>query len=368
MISKMVTAAPDETVNQVISKMDRFGIKEIPVIENGELIGMVTYYDLLDFVRLDPNEKVVGLMTMPPTVVPDAPLENVARLMLKSGVEGIPVVEKGKAKGIVSDFDLVKEFSKDERIKGLKVLDVMNTDVPLIKKDEMVSAARRIMRYQRLDRLPIVDDNGKLLGMIRSLDILKMFFSRPKESIGRKDNIGDEITPLNMPVGGVMKPVADPLSMEDSVPAALDKLVKLELKGAPVVNKEDKVVGMFMRWAILDKIVERKFDEGVWLNFSGFQPSLDSIDVIKNYVSSDVKRIKRLATDLRGINVHIKTIHGATPEKWNYEMGVKLDRVGKIGEAVEITGFNLMYVLDEALKKIEKQLEKKYKGRKGKTY
>jgi CBS domain-containing protein len=368
----MITANQDDAIKNVVAKMDQNNIKEIPIVENKILKGMITYYDILDFVKADPNEKTSSLMIKPPTVNADTHIDEIITLMLQSGMEAIPVIEKGELIGLISDYDIVINMLNEPKIKKLKVRDVMDETTKLLKADDSMSEARRLMRYHKWPKLPIVDLNGKLLGMISSTEILKTFYKMPRERVGSMAKVGGSVNPLMMPVSEFMITDIPRVSLNESVPDVIKKLIEKKLKGAPVVDDEGKVIGMFERWNILDKLIERRFNEGVWLNFSGFPLSIDTIEILKNYLSADIKKMKTICPEMLSIDVHIKKLHGATPEKWNYEVNVHLVKKSGKGEIVTNKepwyGYNLMFTLQDAFNKLINQLEHKYVERDGKHY
>jgi len=227
------------------------------------------------------------------------------------------------------------------------------------------------MRYHRWHKLPIVDSNNKLMGMITSMDILTAFYKNPKERIGSTDSTANKTNPLMLPVSGFMKTNIPELSMEDNVSDVLKKLLNKRLKGAPIVDKSKRVIGMFERWSVLDQLIEKKYKDGVWLNFSGFPLKVETVDLVKDYLSADVKKMKRLCPKLESIDTHIKKLHGATPEKWNYEIKVKLKKSAGKAETVSGKeawyGYNLMFTIKDAFNKLISQLEKKSEKQKNKN-
>ena len=185
--------------------------------------------------------------------------------------------------------------------------------------------------------------------------------------MGREDRSGISVNPLMMPVKALMRTNIPEIYPKDGVHIALKKIFDAQLKGAPVIDSNRKVIGLFERWRVLDKIVERKFKEGVWLNFSGFPLSVETIELIKEYLSSDIRKMKMICKDLKSIDIHIKKLHGATPEKWNYEVHVHLRKKAGKGEIVTSRepwyGYNLMFTLQDAFSRLLAQLEKKCKKR-----
>ena len=365
MSKNVVTLSPDETIQKVTHTMEKYDVKEIPLVDDKQkMVGLVTYYDILDFIRADPNEKVSGLKFMPPTVEPGTPIEEIASLMLQTAVEAIPVVEKNRIIGIVSDYDILNAMKNDPRLKKLKVKDIMEEEVNLLSKEDTISGARRIMRFKNWDRLPVVDEKGKNLGLVISYDIIKTFLSKPKERMGwGPKGMGNQENPFLMQVSSIMRKHVPEIYFNEDITSAMKKLLDNRLKGAQVLDGENKVVGMVFRKNILDRLVEKKFKDGVWLLFSGFPLKLDTIEALKAYLASEIRTLKRLVPDLASIDVHIKKLHGATEDKWNYEIDVSLTKMSGNKELVTNQkaqyGYNLMFTLQEALDRLIKQLERK---------
>lgn len=365
MTTKVWTLSPKDPIKKAINMMDKYGIKEIPILDSKKFVGMITYYDILDFVRLNPDEKISSLMIKPPTVGPDESIDKVISLMMQSGVEAVPVLKDNRIEGLISDYDILSNYVDSSKIKGLKIRGVMQEAVNLLKSDDSISQARRIMRFNKIQKIPIVDSDGRLVGIINSLSILKTFYEAPKKGLREGDRAGNSTNPLMMPISNIMVTNLPEVHPEDSVRSTLKEILHKNMKGIPVTDKEGRVIGVFERWDILDKLVERKFREGVWMNFSGFLLPLETVNMLKDYLQSNIKKMKMLCPDLKSINIHIKKLHGATPKKWNYEINVHLIKKSGKKEVVSNKntwyGYNLMFTLQDAFNKLIYLLERKYR-------
>jgi IMP dehydrogenase len=110
-----------------------------------------------------------GMITDPVTIGPDAQLKEVFKLMSKFSISGVPVVEGSKLVGIITNRDIRFEY-KDE----IKVKDIM-TKCPLVtaKQGTSLDEAKLILQKNKIEKLPIVDDDYNLKGMITFKDIKK---------------------------------------------------------------------------------------------------------------------------------------------------------------------------------------------------
>ncbi|HSM02916.1 MAG TPA: CBS domain-containing protein [Acidimicrobiia bacterium] len=152
--------------------------------------------------------KVRDLMTTDPiTTTPDAPLKEAARMMVRDKVSGLPVLDDGKLVGIVTEGDFLRqEANRDQpyRLSLLEALfgeggaepavetvgEVMTEPVITITADATISEAARVMSHRKVKRLPVVDDDGDLIGVISRADVVNAF-TKPDEVI--EDEVREDI-------------------------------------------------------------------------------------------------------------------------------------------------------------------------------
>jgi len=100
------------------------------------------------------------------TIEPDQKVESALALMKKHNISGLPVIEKGKLIGIVTGRDV--RFSE----LNLKVRDVMTKDVVVAREGITPEEAKEVLQRHRIEKLPVVDDQGALRGLITVKDIM----------------------------------------------------------------------------------------------------------------------------------------------------------------------------------------------------
>ncbi len=127
-----------------------------------------------------------GMITDPVTVRPDASLAELDALCARYRVSGLPVVDdEGTLLGIITNRDMRFVLTSD--YPGRFVRDQM-TRMPLITAPEGVSnaAASELLAKHRVEKLPLVDKDGKLTGLITVKDFVKT----EKYPLATKDNEG----------------------------------------------------------------------------------------------------------------------------------------------------------------------------------
>ncbi|QPK94382.1 IMP dehydrogenase [Actinomyces sp. zg-332] len=128
-----------------------------------------------------------GMVSDPVTVTPDATIEELDTLCGKYRVSGLPVVdENNKLLGIITNRDL--RFVPTDQWSTKKVSECM-TPMPLITGGVGISReeAKSLLACNRIEKLPIVDDEGQLRGLITVKDFVKTekYPNATKDSKGR---------------------------------------------------------------------------------------------------------------------------------------------------------------------------------------
>jgi CBS domain-containing protein len=141
------------------------------------------------------------------TFSPDDSIHGAARILHENRISGAPVVDGGKVVGILSEGDIMelleskdlkvntilpspldvlelpvrmrmglKEVSeKIEKIASARVGDIMSHPPCTISKDAEISEAAAIMSEKGINRLPVVDEGGALLGILTRGDVIASF-------------------------------------------------------------------------------------------------------------------------------------------------------------------------------------------------
>jgi acetoin utilization protein AcuB len=126
-------------------------------------------------------------MTSPAmTVTPDTSFQEALKLMRDNKFRRIPVVDhEGKLIGIVSERDLLHAspspatslsvWEVNYLLWKLKVADIMTRNVTTIVDDAPIEDAANLMVTRKIGGLPVVDQAGKIVGVITETDIFKAF-------------------------------------------------------------------------------------------------------------------------------------------------------------------------------------------------
>lgn len=119
--------------------------------------------------------KVIDAMTTRPIqVMPETSVADCAKLMKEHDVGSMLVLEDNKLFGIITEYDIIrKAVAEDKDPKGLKVSEVMSTNVHTIEPHVNLFDAILLMTELDIRHLPVVN-NGEFLGFLTAKDILKI--------------------------------------------------------------------------------------------------------------------------------------------------------------------------------------------------
>jgi CBS domain-containing protein len=105
-------------------------------------------------------------------VEPGTPVAELAKMMRDHDIGSIPIGEKDRLVGMVTDRDIVtRGLANGGDCAKLTARDVMTKPIIYCRTDEDVEDALRIMEKNKVRRLPVIDENKRLAGMLALGDI-----------------------------------------------------------------------------------------------------------------------------------------------------------------------------------------------------
>jgi len=120
-----------------------------------------------EILKVKRSESVI--IEQPYTIKPDVTVLDARKAMEGYGVSGLLVEEGGKLAGIITRRDIT--FEKNDK---RKVSEVMTREVITAKAGTTIEQAKEILHKQRIEKLPVIDEKKRIVGLITSKDILKM--------------------------------------------------------------------------------------------------------------------------------------------------------------------------------------------------
>jgi CBS domain-containing protein len=121
------------------------------------------------------------------TITPDTSLKEAHDIMNEKGIRRLPVVAHGKILGIVTLGDIrgaepsrassLSIWEVHHLLARLRVSEIMTRDPATIRQNVSIGEAARIMLEKKFSGLPVVDDENRLVGIITESDIFRLVVS-----------------------------------------------------------------------------------------------------------------------------------------------------------------------------------------------
>jgi CBS domain-containing protein len=114
------------------------------------------------------------MTTNPRTVTADTSLVEAAKAMRDEDAGIVPIVEGDSLHGVVTDRDIVvRAIAEGKDPSSTKVRDVASKDVATIDPQQELDEALRLMAQHQVRRLPVVEEDGRLVGIVAQADIAR---------------------------------------------------------------------------------------------------------------------------------------------------------------------------------------------------
>jgi CBS domain-containing protein len=117
---------------------------------------------------------IKDVMTASPACCkPTDRLDSVAKLMLDHDCGEIPVCDGTRLVGVITDRDIVcRAVARGETPTAVPASEVMTRDVHTVAPDDKLEEALELMETKLVRRLPVVDDSGRIVGIVSQADLV----------------------------------------------------------------------------------------------------------------------------------------------------------------------------------------------------
>ncbi|MDI6884042.1 MAG: CBS domain-containing protein [Hadesarchaea archaeon] len=257
---------------EALELLRKLGASAVPVVKRGtdELVGMVTLRKIFE----TPDEEQLAMLVDRdvPSVAVDDKLEAAASQLLKARVRRLPVLKNEKLVGIITVRDIVYRALAEMNIEK-PAADYIRPHVIAVWDGTPLKAAVEIMDLSGFRGLPVIDEEGNLVGIIDDSDIIKVsnveVNSRMSQMAGRSE--GDSWTwdseariyitkrKLKIPdklVKDVMVKELITITRKTPVSRTAQLMKQHQVEQTPVISADGKLAGIVRDVDLLRALVE----------------------------------------------------------------------------------------------------------------
>ncbi len=246
------TIAPNEPATRARQLMRDTGIRILPVVEDRRLRGIISRLGVLSITSTRSNLRAIDIASDPPiTIGPDEELHEVLEKMLKVDEWYVPVIDVGNRYLGVFGLEKVIEKLIEEEHKCLnrRVEEVMSTNVETIEaEDNVASLWRKMMKYNYAG-FPVVDNHGRLIGVVTQYDLIRYGFTRIE--------LRSESPPRQGPrIREIMSTPPITVRVGEKLRKAAELMIKYDIGRVIVVNDKKELKGIIDREDIIHSYLE----------------------------------------------------------------------------------------------------------------
>ncbi len=361
-----MTVSKGETVSDVISRMKKGRVREIPVIEGGKPLGLVSYYSLLSRRNLPLSAKVEHIMVPCPKLEEDMTIISAAEELMSTGVRGAPVVRNSKLVGFVSRTDIIRVLSGMDELKGKMVDSLMSKTPVSVTKEEPVRKAQILMKGLNEKTLPVVDGEANLIGAIGMSEVMDVVWS-PRASKPPNEVRGNR-EPADIRVGSVMNRNPVNVAPDDTLNKAIKTMMSKNLSTV-FVSDAGKLVGVISQTDIMEHVISLRPQEGVHVQITGLDAEDPEVyETMYEMIGKSMKRIDKIQSP-KVFSVHVTAYHqDGLKNKYSISTRLTTDKGMYYSKGSDWHLFkSLDTVLDMMEKNIRKDHEKQLAARKRKA-
>lgn len=251
-----VPGSRDEVFQTIKNKK----ISGIPVVKKGtkNIIGIITREDMLK--HSDEDQLALIMTTKVITTPSSSSIIDCLKLFKSSGYRRIPVVDDGELKGIITVGDIVHKIIANSNL-NFQVKDFMRRKIFACWGRTPAYITSRMMHYANEYVALVIDDEEKIVGIISNTDLISLGEMRleEKKSVLKSGSESQEwdwetstvlyitknkISLPNTPIHQVMSTPCITINDTASIMECAIKMQKYNIDQLPVVNAKDEVIGM----------------------------------------------------------------------------------------------------------------------------
>ena len=347
---------PDERRTDVLKKMGKLDLHEIPVSQDGKrLRGVVSYGTLLKRRNLSTSSKAGSISIMPQEITPDTPITEVAEAFLTSGFRQIPVVSGQVIQGMVSRTDLIGIVKNIKELEELKVYDIMTEDVQTIGTDDPVDAAVLSMKNLTIRTLPVVNVCGQLTGIICIKQVANYNWrEKMRETVGEVTGVN---SPVEIKVSSIALNSVFTIRSTATLGEAVDEMLKNNISTLPVVDDGD-LVGILTKYDIIELLASFRQRDMVYTQITGLDhEDRFAMDEIDNTITQSLHKIAKISRPML-FTLHVTKYH-ANGGSLKYSLNGRLITEGRIWVASAVD-WDLIKATNSLMQRFERRvIEKK---------
>ncbi|HKM14152.1 MAG TPA: CBS domain-containing protein [Candidatus Methanomethylophilaceae archaeon] len=345
MDSDFPTVDPEDRLSDVLLVMKDSNYQEVPVMDNGTYMGVVSYSSVLKKRNVNMETKAKNLIKGVPILSLTDKITAIAEAITGNNCRQLPVMSGKKVIGVVSRNALVDIASKIKALGEIKVWELMTSPSRRVGIDEMLTDAYDIMTELDTLTIPVVDHNDNVVGVVGMKEIIDNNWKDDTKTIGdMKKRLKADVTLRSLYVSS---PIV--INWDATVKDAAELMVKNDISTLPVVEGH-KLVGIMTQYDIIEVISACRERELMFTQISGLHDDDKNLrEALFDIIEEQISKISKVYTP-ESLMIHV-TRYNDDGGLAKYSMTARLYLKGNVMSYKEV-GWDLMQTTLNLMKKV----------------
>ena len=347
-----LTVGPRDSLSEALGKMKKNQMREIPVIEKGKLKGLLTFRTLARRRKMPITSHVQNFMISPPRVNPNDRIYKVVERLITRDFSSLPVTHKADVLGMISRMDIIKLLGEDEEVRRMPVESVMNFAPTTIDGSMGIKKALNIIDLSGELGAAVIDGEGRFLGCVTTKELVA-YLETPKHRPHTGDFQGEKVR-SDRTVESLAR-MPETLSRSDAIGKAMDIMIGDSVDTIYVMDGND-LVGSLTEVDLLEIFMRGPSRSGPLIQVAGIEDiKLMDASELNSLMEKFIHKIEKFSP-ITAVTIRIKHHHHDSDED-KYTVIIKLSTRDSI-IVREAYDWDLLVAVGEAFSHIEQQIKK----------
>ena len=277
---KALVFSPTELVSKAAAAMFEQGKHEAIVAEKNNFRGILSTTNLAKRNIREPHRtKIYRFLKRSTILDEDTDIEKAFGKLIAADTRALPISSK-KGFYMFTTLNALRFIKTNPKIKKFLARDVMKYPF-FVEATESIAVASSIMKETGVSRLPVIESNGKLVGILDSINLLKTYLNIRRKRLG--DKAPELLRSLETNVSSIVDRTVPIIKPNAKLSIVIEKMLSAKSINV-IVQDKGKVIGIITPRLIL-KAIGKKV-KGVHLTISGLQ---DEDVFIRSVVDEEIQ-------------------------------------------------------------------------------
>lgn len=348
-IREFPVIGPEDRVADALSLMRDSGFQEIPIIDNGNYMGMISYGSILRRRSIPPDTKVKNLVRNLPTVSSETEITKIAEYIVANNCRQLPVLNGKKVIGVVSRSGLTKVAAQMKILKDIKIWEIMTSPVESVNEKDMLDDAMSIMRRLDVRTVPVTDSAGTPVGIVGMNEIIDNHWKTEAKSFGDFQ----KSSKAQISISSVYASAVRTIEWDDTVETAASVMEEQGFSTLPVIDGKE-LVGIMTEFDIVELISASRERDSLFVQISGLdEEDKFYAEAMHADIESEMSKISKIYKP-QSLTIHVAR-YNEDGDKKKYSLTGKLF-INNTTISVKEVGWDLVKVNNDLMNKMSDQV------------